>query len=70
MPTVADLLASPIGKYITISTDNCGYSVTEEEFIVNYVPPMFLKTKAAEIKEDNPNWHEANTGPFSENIRK
>ena len=40
-PKVAELMASPLAKYITIAADDCGYSVTTEELIVKYVHPFF-----------------------------
>ena len=49
-PTVAELLASPISKYITLAKNNCGYSGTAEYLIFNYVRPLFLKDNYAAIK--------------------
>ena len=46
-PIVADLLESPIFKYITLAKNNCECSGTEEELIVNYIHPLFLKSEAA-----------------------
>jgi hypothetical protein len=43
IPTVADLLASPLAQYITLAANDCGYSGTTEELIVSYVHPLFLK---------------------------
>ena len=40
-PTIAEILASPIDKYITLVVNNCGYSGTSEDLIVNYVHPFF-----------------------------
>ena len=39
-PTVAEILAIPIAKYITLDANNYGYSGTEEYIIVNYVHPI------------------------------
>ncbi len=36
IPIVADLLASPLARYITLSANDCGYSGTAEELIVSY----------------------------------
>ena len=44
-PTVAELMASPLAKYITIDTNVCWYGGTVEELIVNYFHPLFLKAK-------------------------
>ncbi len=54
IPTVADLLASPLAKYITLAANDCGYSGTAQELIVTYVHPLFLKAHSAPIKADNP----------------
>ena len=36
-PTIAELMASPLAKYITLAANDCGYGGTTEELIVNYV---------------------------------
>ena len=69
-PTVADIMASPLAKYTTLSTTDCVYCGTEEEFIVNYIHLLFFKDKSAASQEDNPNWREATTGVFSDNYWK
>ena len=40
-PTFAELVASPLAKYITIASNTCGYGGTTEELILNYVHPFF-----------------------------
>jgi hypothetical protein len=65
-PNIAELLASPLAEFITLAANDCGYSGTTEELIVNYVHPLFLKAKAAVSKEDNPNWHDATMGDFAD----
>jgi hypothetical protein len=50
IPTVADLLASPLAS---------GYSGKAEELIVTYVHPLFLKAHSAASKADNPSGREA-----------
>ena len=57
--TVAELIASPLAKYITLAANDCEYSGTAEELIVNYVHPLFLKARSEGSREDNPNWQEA-----------
>ena len=66
IPTVADLMDSPLAKYITLAANDCGYSGTAEELIVNYVHPLFLKAHAAASKEDNPSWKQATRGKFAD----
>ena len=36
-PTVTEIMAIPLGKYINLSANDCQYSGTVEELIVNYV---------------------------------
>ena len=41
-PNVAEILVSPICKYITLFKSNCGYIRTAEDPIFNYVNPLFF----------------------------
>ncbi len=66
IPPVADLLASPLARYITLAANDCGYSGTAEELIVSYVHPLFLKAHSAASKADNPSWQEATRGKFAD----
>jgi len=59
IPTVANLMDSPLAKYITLAANDCGYGGTAEELIVSYVHPLFLKYHSAASKEDNPSWKQA-----------
>ena len=65
IPTVANFMESPLAQYITLAANDCGYSGTAEELIVNYVHPLFLKVHSAACKLDNPNWKEATQGKFA-----
>jgi hypothetical protein len=65
IPTVADLLASPLAKYITLAANDCRYSGNAKELIVTYVHPLFLKAHSAASKADNPSWCEATRGKFA-----
>ena len=56
----------PISKFITLAINNCGYSGTSEDLIVNHVHPFFLKAKATASAEDNPNWSQAINGQFAD----
>jgi hypothetical protein len=56
IPTIADLLASPLAQYITLAANDCGYGGTAQELIVSYVHPLFLKAHSAASKADNPSW--------------
>jgi hypothetical protein len=70
IPTMADLLASPLAKYITLAANDCGYGGTAEELIVTYVHPLFLKAHSATSKADNPSWREATQGKFADKYCK
>ncbi len=64
--TVAELMDSPLAKYITLAANDCGYGGTAEELIVRYVHPLFLKAHSAVSKEDNLNWDQATQGKFGD----
>ena len=66
IPTMAELMDSPLAKYITLAANDCGYGGTTEELIVSYVHPLFLKAHSAASKEDNPNWSQATQGKFAD----
>ena len=55
IPTIYELLDTPIYNFVNLSENNCGYSGTTEYLIVNYLHPLFIKSKAAESQEDNQN---------------
>ena len=65
IPTVADFLASPLAKNITLATNDCGYSDKAKELIVTYVYPLFLKAHSSASKADNPSRREATRGKFA-----
>ena len=66
VPTVDELLASPLAKFIHLAANDCGYNGTVRELICDWVHPLFLKAQAEASKEDNPNWRQAMTGPFAD----
>ena len=70
VPTVKELLNSPLSRFISFAANSCGYSGTTQELIVNWVHPLFLKAKAEASKEDNPNWWEAMKSPFADEYWK
>ncbi len=65
-PTIEELLASPLSKFITFAANDCGNSASFAEIFVNAVHPFFLKAKSEASKKDNPNWHQAMNGPFAD----
>ena len=65
IPTVANLVKSPLDKFITLDANYCVHEGTTNEFIVNWVHPLFLKAYAESSKEYNPNWNQEINSPFS-----
>ena len=70
LPSISDLINSPLSKYITLAANDCGYDGTAEELIVQYVHPLFLRAHSAASKEDNPGWREATRGKFADDYWK
>ncbi len=66
VPTIEELMASPLSKFIHLAANECGYNGTRIELICDWVHPLFLKAKSAASREDNPTWKEAMTGPFAD----
>jgi hypothetical protein len=64
IPTVADLMASSLAKYITLAANDCGYSGKTKELIVTYTHRLFLKAHSAASKAENHSWCEATKGKF------
>ena len=56
IPTIKEILDSPISKFITLAANYCGYSCISEDITLNHVHPLFLKDKSEAIAEDNPNF--------------
>ena len=65
VPTVAELMNSPLAKFIHLAANDCGYSGSKKEIIYSWVHHLFLKAKSAASKEDNPTWKEGMNGPFA-----
>ena len=55
-PEMGEVLNSTLDKFITFSTNDCVYSGSAHDLMVNQVHPFFLKAKFSASKEDNPNW--------------
>ncbi len=69
-PTIEELLAGPLSKFITFAFNDCGFSSSFTKILVILVHPFFLKAKSEASKEDNPNWHQAMNGPFADEYWK
>jgi hypothetical protein len=70
LPSISDLINSPLSKYITLAANNCGYNGTAEEVMVQYVHPLFLRAHSAASKEDNPEWRKATREKFADDYWK
>lgn len=70
MPTVDELMDSPLSKFIHFASNDCGYSGSVREPVCKWVHPLFLKAKAAAGQEDNPNWFQAMNDPFVQDYWK
>jgi hypothetical protein len=66
LPSISDLINSPLSKYNILAANDCGYDGTADELIVQYVHPLFLRAHSAASKEDNPGWQEAMWGKFTD----
>ena len=63
--TVDNLMESLLDKFITFVANGCVYEGTTNEFIVNWVLPLFPKVQAEASKQDKPNWNQTMNGPFA-----
>ena len=70
LPTVEDIMASPLSRFITLAANDCGYRGSTLELVTTWVHPLFLKAKAEASKEDNPNWSQAMNGHFVDDYWK
>ena len=70
VPTVQDLLNSPLAKFVNVAASDCGYTGSAKDLIVNWIHPLFLQARSAASKEDNPNYWQAMNGPFAEEYWK
>ena len=66
IPTISELLDSPIFNFIALAANDFVYSGNIEDLIINYVHPLLLKSKAASSQEDNPNWRNYMNDQFSD----
>jgi len=68
--TAADILKSPLSKFIHLAANECGYEGTVQELVCNWVHPLFLKARSEASQQDNPNWWQAMNGPFADEYWK
>ena len=66
IPTVDELMASPLGKFITLAINNSRFSGSTRELFCETIHPLFLIAQSADSKADNPRWHEAMNGEFAD----
>jgi hypothetical protein len=70
LPSISDLINSPLSKYITLAANDCRCDEMAEELIVKYVHPLFLRAHSAASKEDNSDWREVTWGKFADDYWK
>ena len=58
-------MKSPLDKFITLAKNDCVYEGTTNDFIINWVHPLFLKAHAEASKEDKTNWNQTMNLPFA-----
>ena len=66
IPNITELPDIPISEFITLAANDCGYEGTNQDIIVNYMHPLFIKAKSAASKEDNKNWRQDMNGKFAD----
>ena len=64
LPLIEDIMNCPLLKFIHFATHNCGYHGSKKDLIVNWIHPLFLKSKSAASQEDTPNWRQVMNGLF------
>ncbi len=62
--TMNHIIDSSLGPFIEFAASDCSYGGSVKELVCNWVHPLFLKTKSAASKEDNPNWWQAIKKPI------
>ena len=63
-------MKSPLATFVRFYDSYCGYYGSERNLIVNWIHEIFLNSKEAAIKEDNPNWWDTMRISFSKNYWK
>ena len=63
-PSICDLVYSTLGILISFTTNGCGYTGLERDFIIEWLGTMFLKAEYADSKKDNLNWWESMSVTF------
>ena len=64
------VLNNTLAKFITFSENDCGYSGSAHDIMVNWVHPFFLKDKYSAGKKDNKNWRQEMNGTFADKYSK
>ena len=67
LPTVDDIMKCPLSKFIYFAANDCGYTGTRKELVVNWIHPLFLKAKSEASKEDK--FHSQNLEEFHNNMK-
>ena len=70
IPSVEKLMKNSLANFRTFSTNDCGYSGSTKDLIVNWVHPLFPKAKQLQTGKNNPTWWEAMNGCFGDEYWK
>ena len=62
--SIVEVRSITLDKFTTFDAYECLYSGYAHYLMVNWVKPLFMKSKAVSIKDDNKNWWQAINGPF------
>ena len=64
LPSIEDIMNCSMSKFIQFTANDCGYHGSKKDLIVNWIHPLFLKSKSAASQEDTPNWRQVMNGLF------
>ena len=59
LPSVNDVMSSPIAEFITVAARDSGYSGSTKDLLLTEVHPLFLQARTSASKADNPRWDQA-----------
>ena len=65
LPSVAEVMSSPLAKFVEIAARDSGYSGDTKELLMTHVHPLFLQARSAASSADNPRWGDAMASDFA-----
>ena len=66
VPTVEELMASNLARFVHFAATDCGYQGTIEALAVNWLHPLMMAAKAKGNDIDNPDWWHAMNGIYAQ----